>query len=152
MYTLALNVYLTVDKEYRNASSLNGSNSSHNVWSRHALFDPKLHSFSKEANRHNLKMEQLESDRVKWDQNYANEQREYTRKRQQRADAKEDSVEDRSVLDQLLLQKDQIKGQLRTEVDKHRRKNPYYFAADLMVTASVAFVVYKTVTHTRAYT
>lgn len=79
-------------------------------------------SYSKEAERHNLKMEQLESDRVKWDQNYANEEREYTRKRQQRADAKEDGVEDRSVLDQLLLQKDQIKGQLRTEVDKYRRR------------------------------
>lgn len=100
-------------------------------------------SYTKETNRHNLKMEQLETSRIKWDRDYALEQREYDRRRILKEDATVTQMEDRATLDRLLEQKDQIKGQLRLENDRHRKQNPYYNTIDIVVTSGAVFLGYK---------
>ena len=100
-------------------------------------------SYTLEANRHNLKMEQLEKDQIEWTQNYADEEKRHARKRELKADAQTDIEKDNLFLQKLLEKKGEIKGQINYEKNKHQKKNPYYFPVDLIVTASLGFVLYK---------
>lgn len=102
-------------------------------------------SYTKEANRHNLKMEQLEKDQIEWSQNYADEEKRHNRKRELKMDANVDIEKDRLFLKTLLEKKSQIKGQIKYEENKHKKKNPYYFAVDFVVTATTGFIAYKLV-------
>lgn len=105
----------------------------------------KEDSYTEEANRHNLKMEQLEKEQIEWSQNYALEEKKYNRKRELKSDAQGDIEKDRQFLKSLLDKKGQLKGQVAYEKTKHKKKNPYYFAVDLIATASFGFLVYKIV-------
>ena len=100
-------------------------------------------SYTLEANRHNLKMEQLEKDQIEWNQNYADEEKRHNRKRELKMDAQGDIEKDKQFLKTLLDKKGEIKGQIKYEKNKHKKKNPYYFAMDLIVTGVAGFLAYK---------
>ena len=100
-------------------------------------------SYTEEANRHNLKMEQLEKDQIEWTQNYADEEKRHIRKRELKTDAQVDIEKDKLFLQKLLEKKGEIKGQINYEKNKHIKKNPYYFSVDLVVTATLGFCLYK---------
>ena len=99
--------------------------------------------YTQETKRHNLRMEQLETERIQWDRDYALEQQAYERRRNLKSDAEISKMEDRATLDRLLLQKDQIKGSLKVEQDRHRKRNPYYNTVDIIVTSGVIILGYK---------
>lgn len=97
----------------------------------------KEDGYVKETQRHNLKMEELETNRIKWQEKFTSKEAAFLKRRLTKQDASEKATLDRAILDELLVEKSVLKSQLQNELSKHKKKNPYYLTADLVVTAGI---------------
>ena len=104
----------------------------------------KEDKYTHEARRHNQRMEEIEKQSVEWQQKFTKEESVFLKRRLNREDAKDESVENRQLLDQLLLEKNVLKSQKMAELSKHKDKNPYYLTSDLLVTSGLVLSAYVT--------
>ena len=104
----------------------------------------KEDKYTKESKRHNLRMEEIERQSVEWQQKFAEEENAFAKRRLTKEDAKNNAQEDRKILNQLLIEKDVLKGQKQAELSKHKRKNPYYLTADLITSSGLLLLAYVT--------
>ena len=104
----------------------------------------KEDKYTQEAQRHNLKMEEIEKQSVLWQQKFNEEESAFLKRRLAKEDASRASGENRQLLDQLLLEKNVLKSQKLEELSKHKNKNPYYLTSDLLVTSGLVLSAYVT--------
>ena len=89
--------------------------------------------YLEETRRYNDRMISLEAERLKWDQQFMKEQREFERKRLRIQDAKEQQNIDRAELDKILLERRTI----NSRISSLRLNNPYLELSSGVLTVGI---------------